>query len=135
MLPTLSDKFTSPALRPLDQRSLEVRGTYYLDIFNSRFFTTGPHAWISFLFLPSKFHIIFILSPTVFLLRFCFTFIFIYSRNLSWNFTEFSAHNVRFGSNILTHLQSGYHLFLILFQVYKSSFHRVVQSNIKGTLM
>ena len=77
LLPILSNKFASPALHPLDQRSLEVRGTYYLENFYSRFFTTGPHAWISFLFLPPKFHIIFILSPTLFLLRFCFTFIFI----------------------------------------------------------
>ena len=56
---------------------------------------------------------------------------FIWWLSLIWNFTPFSAHNVRFGSKILTHLQSGYHLFSILLRVYKSSFHHVAQSNIK----
>ena len=56
---------------------------------------------------------------------------FIWWLSLIWNFTPFSAHNVRFGSKILTHLQSGYHLFSILLRVYKSSFHHVVQSNIR----
>ena len=56
---------------------------------------------------------------------------FIWWLSLIWNFTPFSAHNVRFGSKILTHLQSGYHLFPILLRVYKSSFHHVVQSNIR----
>ena len=55
LLLNLSNKFTSPSLHQPDQRSLDVRGTYYLDIFYSRFFTTVPHAWISFLFLPPKF--------------------------------------------------------------------------------
>ena len=68
---------------------------------------------------------------TLFLLCFCFTFMFIWWLSLIWNFTPFSAHNVRFGSKILTYLQSGYHLFSILLRVYKSSFHHVVQSNIR----
>ena len=96
-----------------DPQKLEEHLTYIFFI-HAFYFTTGSHAWISFLFLPTKFYIIFILSPTPFLLCFCFILIFIWSLNLSWSLTPFSSHNVRFRFNILTHLQSGYHLLLIL---------------------
>ena len=41
------------------------------------YLTTRCHIWIHFVFILPKFYIIFILSPTPFLLRFCVAFFFI----------------------------------------------------------
>ena len=54
MLPTISNKFTLQALHPLDQRFLEVRGTFYLHIFYSRFLLYHRFSCLDFIFIFTK---------------------------------------------------------------------------------
>ena len=54
MLPTISNKFTLQALHPLDQRFLEVRGTFYLHIFYSRFLLFHRFSCLDFIFIFTK---------------------------------------------------------------------------------
>ena len=73
---------------------------------------TGPHAWIKLLFILPKFYIIFILSPTPFLLPFCGFFFHLITEFELEFYNIFSLWS-QAGNQ---HLKSGYHYFKLCFQ-------------------
>ena len=97
--------------------------------------TVEPHVCIQFLFTLPTFHVIFILSPTPFLPRFCLVFSSFLSTEFELElyriFSPCNCHVARLGPNVFIVSQSGKHPFSFLLRVYKSSFHNVVPSNIK----
>ena len=99
-------------------------------------FTIGPHAWIQFLFTFTTFHVIFILSPTPFLHRFCLVFSSILSTEVEFKlygiFSPCNFHVAMLGSNVFILSKFGKHPFSVLLRVFKSLFHHVVPSNVNS---
>ena len=77
------------------------------------------------------FHFVFRSISTLFLYCFLAHLITKSEFKLCGTLLTFSAHETRLGSNMFIHLQSGLHLFSGPLRLYKSSFHYVVQSNVK----
>ena len=95
---------------------------YYANCSWLFYLTTGPHAWIQFLFTLPTF--IFFVSLTPLPPRFWsifFPFSFLSSNFMAFSTHVASQHVARLGPNILT--------FSFLIPVHKSSFHQVMPSN------